>query len=397
VPTVVNMHSCIVSTTYSNIMLRKPRLFTPGPTPIPETVMLQMAQPIIHHRHAEFTALMERVNKNLQTLFCTKQPVLSLTSSGTGAAEAAISSLFSAGDKGINVNNGKFAERWGKMMTAYGMNSVEVKVEWGTAVSEEQLLDALKAHPDAQCVWLVHSETSTGTYTNIKQLSATIRNHSDALVCVDGITSVGAHECRMDEWGIDVLITGSQKGLMIPPGLAFVALSERAWAKTATSTAPKFYFHLGKARTAWEEHSTPWTPAVTLFVGLDPALQMLVREGVETVWKRHTVLSEGLRAGAEAVGLRPFSQSPSHAVTALYQPERGKEFLSLLKKEFGVTVTAGQDHIKDVIFRVSHLGYYDEGDMLTVLGVMEHALRRVGHQFESGSGVAAAQKVFLQV
>jgi aspartate aminotransferase-like enzyme len=375
--------------------MRKPRLLTPGPTPVPEAVMLQMAQPIIHHRHAEFINLVERVNANLQTLFCTAQPVLTLTSSGTGAAEAAITSLFSVGEKGINVNNGKFAERWGKMMKAYSMNVVELPVEWGLAVSEEQLATALKQHPDAQCVWLVHSETSTGTYTDIKRMAEVIRANSNALVCIDGITSVGAHECRMDEWGLDVVITGSQKGLMIPPGLAFVALSERAWNKAATATLPKFYFDLNKARTAWEEHSTPWTPAVTLFIGLDPALQMIVSEGVENVWKRHERLSAGMRAGMKALNLRLFSQSPSHAVTTVYLPSGGKNFVNILKKDFGVTVIGGQDQLKDVVFRISHLGYYDEGDMLAAAGAIEQTLKRVGHEFEPGSGVAAMQRVFL--
>lgn len=358
--------------------------------------MLQMAQPIIHHRHAEFISLVERVNTNLQTLFCTAQPVLTLTSSGTGAAEAAITSLFSASDKGVNINNGKFAERWGKMMKAFGMNAVDVPVEWGYAVGDDQLTATLKQHPDAQCVWLVHSETSTGTYTNIKRMAEIIHANSNALVCIDGITSVGAHECRMDEWGLDVVITGSQKGLMIPPGLAFVALSERAWKKAATATLPKFYFDLNKARAAWDEHSTPWTPAVTLFAGLDPALQMIVSEGVENVWKRHTRLSEGMRAGIQALNLRLFSASPSHAVTTVYLPENGKQFVNILKKEFGVTVIGGQDQLKDVVFRISHLGYYDEGDMLAALGAIEQTLKHIGHRFDAGSGVAAAQRVFLQ-
>lgn len=373
----------------------KPRLFTPGPTPIPEHVMLRMAEPIIHHRHPEFIEIMKRVNGNLQTLFCTNQPVLTLTSSGTGAAEAAMTNLFSAGDKGININNGKFAERWGIMMRTFGMNVVEVPVQWGTGIQEEELTRVLREHPDARCVWLVHSETSTGTSTNIEQMARVIRSHSNALVCVDGITSVGAHECRMDEWGLDVVITGSQKGLMIPPGLAFIALSERAWEQSSHSTITGMYFDLHKARKAWMEHSTPWTPAVSLIIGLDPALQLIVAEGMSNVWARHTLLSEGLRAGIEALGLKIFGNSPSHAVTAVYLPERGKEFLALLKNRYGVTVATGQDDLKDLIFRVSHLGYYDEGDMLAVLGMIEHALQDVGHTFGPGSALAAAQRVFL--
>ena len=378
--------------------MRKPRLFTPGPTPIPEYVMLRMAEPIIHHRHAEFVALMERINAHLQTLFCTKQPVLSLTASGTGAAEAAISTLFQANEKGMNINNGKFAERWGKMMKVYGMNVVDVPVEWGNAINEEKLVAVLKEHPDAACVWLVHSETSTGTYTDIRTMARLIRDNSNALVCIDGITSIGAHECRMDEWGLDVVITGSQKGLMIPPGLAFVALSERAWKKAGDTPPRSFYFDLRKAREAWQENSTPWTPAVTLFIGLEPALEMMMDEGVENIWKRHALLSRGLRAGLQAVNLPLYGSSPSHAVTVAYLPEKGrKDFIKLLKSEFGVTVIGGQDALKDVVFRTSHLGYYDQADMLAVLGSIEYTLQKLGHEFEAGRSVYAAQRVFMGV
>lgn len=378
--------------------MRKSRLFTPGPTPVPDDVTLAMAAPIMHHRHAEFIAITRRVNENLQRLFCTKEPVLSLTSSGTGAAEAAVATLFEGGEKGINLNNGKFAERWGKMMKVYGMNVVEVEIPWGEAAREEDVRAALGENPEASCVWLVHSETSTGTFTDVRRMAEIIRETApEALICVDGITSIGAHECRMDDWGLDVVITGSQKGLMIPPGLAFIALSARAW-KRAESRRPKsLYFDLLKAREAWREHSTPWTPAVTLFMGLDRALgAMFEAGGVEEIWRRHAVLSRGMRAGLQALGLQLFGSSPSHAVTVAYLPERGgKEFISTLKKDFGLTVIGGQDALKDRVFRVSHLGYYDEADMLAALGSIEYALRAVGHDFRAGAGLQAAQEVFM--
>jgi aspartate aminotransferase-like enzyme len=361
--------------------------------------MLRMAEPIIHHRHAEFVALVGRINAHLQTLFCTKQPVMTLTASGTGAAEAAIATLFQAGEKGININNGKFAERWGKMMNVYGMNVVDVEIAWGNAISEDQMRDVMKQNPDAACIWLVHSETSTGTYTNIQAMARVIREVApDTLICIDGITSIGAHECRMDEWDLDVVITGSQKGLMIPPGLAFVALSERAWKKAASVTARSLYFDLKQAREAWHDNSTPWTPAVSLVIGLEPALAMMMKEGVENVWKRHTLLSRGLRAGLQATNLQLYGTSPSHAVTVAYLPEKGrKEFIKLLKSDFGVTVIGGQDALKDVVFRTSHLGYYDEADMLAVLGSIEYALQKLGHEFEAGRSVYAAQRIFMGV
>lgn len=363
-----------------------------------------MAQPILHHRHAEFIALSKRINRHLQVLFCTEQPVLTLTSSGTGAAESAITSLFARGETGININNGKFAERWGKMMTIFGMNTVEVMIPWGHAVSEPDyeplLVEALRAHPQAACVWLVHSETSTGTFTDIRRMAELIRTHSSALVCIDGITSVGAHECRTDEWGLDVVITGSQKGLMIPPGLSFIALSERAWKRVYDERAdkiPSFYFSLAQARKEWESNSTPWTPAVTLFVGLDKALDMLVEEGIEHVWKRHELLAHGMRAGVQALGLELFSSSPSNAVTTVHLPPAGKHLVSLLKQKYSATVIGGQDSLKDKIFRISHLGFYDEGDMLALLGVLEHALHEIGQVIQPGSGVAAAQRAFMGV
>lgn len=361
--------------------------------------MLRMAEPIIHHRHAEFVALVGRINTHLQTLFCTKQPVMTLTASGTGAAEAAISTLFQAGEKGININNGKFAERWGAMMNVYGMNVVDVPVEWGNAVSEETMRTVLKANPDAACIWLVHSETSTGTYTDIRSMARIIRELApNTLICIDGITSIGAHECRMDEWDLDVVITGSQKGLMIPPGLAFAALSERAWKKADSVKHRSLYFDLRKAREAWHDNSTPWTPAVSLFIGLEPALAMMMQEGVENVWKRHTQLSRGLRAGLQAINLKLYGTSPSHAVTVAYLPEKGrKDFIKLLKSDFGVTVIGGQDALKDVVFRTSHLGYYDEADMLAVLGSIEYALQKLGHEFEAGRSVYAAQRIFMGV
>ena len=238
----------------------KKRLFTPGPTPIPETVMLKMAEPIIHHRNPEFNEILTRVNQNLRYLFQTEQPVLTLTCSGTGGVESTFVSLFSPGDKIISSNGGKFGERWVKLPKAFGLNVVEIKVEWGKAPTEEQILSALKANPDAKAVYLVHSETSTGAATDVKSLSKLIHDNSNALVCVDGITAVGAHELRFDEWGIDVCVTGSQKGLMIPPGLAFVALSKRAIEAIETAKLPRFYFDLKKALKSYADNDTPWTP-----------------------------------------------------------------------------------------------------------------------------------------
>ncbi|HXG00616.1 MAG TPA: alanine--glyoxylate aminotransferase family protein [Bacteroidota bacterium] len=375
----------------------KKRLFTPGPTPVPETVMLRMAEPIIHHRNPEFHEVLARVNENLKYLFQTQQPVLTLTCSGTGGMEATFVSLFSPGDTVISVNGGKFGERWVKMPRAFGMNAVEIKTEWGKAPTPEQILDALKSHPEAKAVYLVHSETSTGTATDIKAMAKLIRENSNALVCVDGITAVGAHELRFDEWGVDVCVTGSQKGLMIPPGLAFVALSQRAIAAMETSKMPKFYFDLRKTLKSYQETDTPFTPAVSLIIGVDLALQMIKAEGIENVWRRHERLALALRAGIQALGLKLFSDSPSYAVTPVWVPEgvEWKSFNKILKGEIGITIAGGQDAYKDKIFRVSHLGYYDELDMIAFVGALERTLSKVGYKFSVGAGLAATQNAFL--
>lgn len=372
----------------------KKRLFTPGPTPIPETVMLRMAEPIIHHRNPEFNEILTRVNKNLKYLFQTEQPVLTLTSSGTGGVESTFVSLFSPGDTIISANGGKFGERWVKMPKTYGLNVVEVKVEWGKAPTADQILAALKSHPDAKAVYLVHSETSTGAATDVKSLAKLIRENSTALVCVDGITAVGAHEMRFDEWGIDVCVTGSQKGLMIPPGLAFVALSKRAIDKMETATLPRFYFDLKKALKSYQDNDTPWTPAVSLVIGVDAALTLLVNEGIENVWARHQRLANAIRAGVTGCGLKLFSDFPSFAVTPVWVPEgiEWKKFNKILKGKYGITIAGGQDDFKDKIFRISHLGYYDELDMISMIGALELTLMECGYQFELGSGVKTLLK-----
>lgn len=376
----------------------KKRLFTPGPTPVPEQVMLRMAAPIIHHRNPEFMDVLKRVHENLKYLFQTKQPVVVLTASGTGGVEATMTSLFSPNDKLIAVNGGKFGERWVEMAKKFTGNVVEVKVEWGKSIQPEEMQALLKQHPDTKGVYFTHSETSTGTATDVKEMAKVIRENSNALVCVDGVTAVGAHEMKFDEWGLDVCVTGSQKGLMMPPGLALVALSERAVKAMETAKLPVYYFSLKKAFKAYEKDDTPFTPAVSLVIGLDESLQMIKAEGIENVWKRHHKLAMACRAGCEALGMRLFSNSPSFAVTPVWLPEgvEWKAFNKILKGDLGITVAAGQDDYLGKIFRISHLGFYDELDMLTVIGALERTLKKINHPFEVGAGVAAVQRAFLE-
>ncbi len=356
--------------------------------------MMRMAEPIIHHRSAEFNTIMTRVNENLKYLFQTSQPVLTLTCSGTGGMEATIVSLFSPGDTIISINGGKFGERWVTMPRAFGLDVVELVTDWGKAPTVEMVRDALKRHAGAKAVCLTHSETSTGTATDVKSIARAIREVSSALVCVDGITSIGAHEFRFEEWGIDACVTGSQKGLMIPPGLAFVALSSRAIEAMRTSTLPKFYLDLRKALKSYERNDTPWTPAASLIIGVDVALRMIRNEGLERIWLRHERLATAIRAGIVAMGLRLFSDSPSFAVTPVWVPEgiSWSRLNAMLQGAYGITVAGGQGDYAGKIFRISHLGYYDELDAVSAIAGIERALVDCGWKVEPGAGLEAVQR-----
>ncbi len=359
--------------------------------------MLTMAEPILHHRSPEFLELLKRVNRNLQYLFQTSQPVVTLTCSGTGGMEATFVGLFSPGETIISVNGGKFGERWVEMPKVFGLKVIEVKVEWGASPTAAHITEALHAHPDAAAVYLTQSETSTGAATDIRELARVIREASTALVCVDAITGIGAHEMRFDEWGIDACVSGSQKGLMIPPGLAFVALSQRAIARIKKSAMPKFYLDLGKALASYENNDTPWTPAASLIIGADRALAMIRAEGIENIWRRHERMAYACRAGITALGLRLFAAAPSYAVTPVWLPEgiAWKTFNEVLKNRYGVTVAGGQGEYAGKIFRISHLGYYDEIDIVGVVAAIERTLSDCGWDVNPGAGVKAVQEVFL--
>ncbi len=308
--------------------------------------------------------------------------------------EAAVCNLHSPGETAIFVNGGKFGERWGELLRVYGVTAVEITVEWGKSVEPQQIAEALKSYPDARAVYLTHSETSTGAATDVKTIAAMVRKQSDALVVVDGITAIGALELRMDEWGIDVCVTGSQKGLMIPPGLAFIALSERAWRRVETSRLPHYYFSLARARKALERKDTPWTPAVSLFIGVDVALQMIRAEGIEQVWARHDRLARAVRSAVRALGLKLLAVNPSNALTAVWIPEGidAKRFNKTLKEKYHVTIAGGQGTLADKIFRIAHLGYYDELDMIAVVSALEMALHESGYRITPGVGVKAVQE-----
>ncbi len=375
----------------------KQLLLAPGPTPVPARVRLAMAQPMFHHRTPQFSALFGEVRKQLQELYQTEQDVLMLAASGTGAMEAAVNNCFAPGDEVVVVNGGKFGERWGKLATTFGVKPIEIKVEWGRAVRPDQIEQALAEHPNVKGVLMQGSETSTAAVHPIDQIAA-ITRRTNALLVVDGITSVGVYEIPMDRWGIDVLITGSQKALMLPPGLATIALSARAWKRVETVKQPRFYFDLPRERTNQEKNTTAWTPAITLVIGLHEALKMMQEEGYPNVYARHARLAAATRAGCEALGLRLVApDNPSPAVTGVYTPEGidGGKLFSYLRDKMKVVFAGGQDHLKGKIIRIAHIGYIDAFDTITALAALEMALKRFGHAVELGRGVGAAEAVLV--
>ncbi len=373
----------------------KKYLYTPGPVSIPPEVLLEMARPMIHHRTPEFSAALDSARERMRPLFGTRQEVLLLAASGTGAMEAAITNLLAPGDAALFVNGGKFGERWGKLLAANGMTGHELRVEWGRPVRPEQVEEALRAHPRVRAVLMQASETSTCAIHPVAEIAA-ITRRSDALLVVDGITSVGVFEQRMDEWGVDAYLTGSQKALMLPPGLAMIALSDRALERAARNRTPRFYFDLNRELKAQrDEHTTAWTPAVSLIFGLNKSLDLIHGETLPRVYERHRVMAEATRASAPALGLRLIApDSPAPGVTGLLVPEgidSGK-VVRMMRDELGVSVQGGQDQMKGRLVRIGHMGYLGPFDMLAAVSALEIALGRMGHRFTIGAGVAAVQE-----
>jgi aspartate aminotransferase-like enzyme len=379
--------------------MRKIYLMTPGPTPIPESVLAAMSLPIIHHRTPAFIEIFKQVQEDLKKVFQTKQDVLLLTASGTGGMEATVCNLFRKGDKVITVNAGKFGERWGKIAKHHGLNPVEIKLESGDALDPAQLETAVKANPDAKAVLFQASETSTGVKHPVEQIVRVAKAAGMLAVC-DAITACGVFDLPMDKWGIDVLITGSQKAFMIPPGLAMIALSEKAWAANATADLPRFYFDLAKERKGIATNQTAWTPAISVIVGLRESLRIIHEEGLQNVFKRHEMLARATREGCAALGLEFLAKKAANcstAVTAVKVPasiKDGKALPKLMRDKYGVTIIGGQDELEGKIIRLSHFGYCDRFDIVTVISCLELALNELGHKVEYGKGVAAVLKVF---
>jgi aspartate aminotransferase-like enzyme len=374
-------------------------LLAPGPTPVPPEVLGAMGLPIIHHRSPDFIPVMESVREGLKWLYQTSQEVLMLSSSGTGGMEAAVTNFTSPGEKALVVNGGKFGERWGKILRAHGVEVTELMVEWGTPADPAGIAAALDKDKDIRAVFIQASETSTGVYHDVKAVAGEVRKRGeDVLLVVDAISGLVAHDLRFDEWGIDVMVAGAQKGLMIPPGLAFISASERAWKRAEGSTSRRFYFDLKKEHESIKKNQTAFTPPVTLIIGLDEALRILRMEGLEKVFERHARLAEATREAAGALGLKLFAKgSPSNALTAIEAPEGidGQEIYKRMREDYGITGAGGQDKLKGKVFRIAHLGYAGTFDVITAIAALEMVLVGLGHDVKLGSGVARAQELLM--
>ncbi|HIK56876.1 MAG TPA: alanine--glyoxylate aminotransferase family protein [Synechococcales cyanobacterium M55_K2018_004] len=380
-------------------MDNKLMLMIPGPTPVPEKVLLAMAQHPIGHRSGDFSKIMAAVTAGLKWLFQTQNDVLILAASGTGAVEAGIINFLSPGDRVLVGNNGKFGERWAKVCAAYGMQVEQITAEWGKALDPEAFRDRLEADTQKQikAVIVTHSETSTGVLNDLETINRYVKAHEKALIIVDSVTSLGAANVPVDQWGLDVVASGSQKGFMLPPGLGFVAVSPKAWEAYATATCPRFYLDLGKYRKDAAKNTTPFTPPVNMFFGLQVAMEMMQAEGLENIFNRHRRHTEATRAAMKAIGLPLFAPdtNASPAITSVAPVGVDAEQIrSVMKKRYDIALAGGQDHLKGQIFRVGHLGFVCDRDILSAVSALEATLQELGFEHTApGAGVAAAARV----
>jgi len=375
----------------------KKQLFSPGPTPVPERVLLAMAGPVMHHRDPGYEVLFQEVREGLKYVFQTKQEVLVLASSGTGAMEAAVCNTLAAGDEALVVRGGKFGERWGEICEAYGVNVTPLDVTWGQAVDPGLIKKALDAKPTIKAVLVQASETSTGVMHPIKEIADIVKGRAGTILIVDAISALGVSDLPMDQWGIDVLVSGSQKAFMLPPGLAFIALSAKAWGFAEKSNLPKFYFNLKEELAVAQKNQSQFTPAISLVVGLREALKMLKEEGLENVFKRHEKLAQATREAVKALGLELFAPtSPSNALTAIKAPEGvdGKKLKKNFEDQFGLIIAGGQSQLKGKIIRIAHIGYFQSLDIIQAISTLELVLKGLGYPVKLGAGLKVAEEIF---
>lgn len=384
-------------------MENKLMLMIPGPTPVPEAALLALAKHPIGHRTGEFSNMMGEVTENLKWLHQTTNDVLMLNVSGTGAVEAGIINFLSPGDRILVGNNGKFGERWVEVGEAFGLNVEVVTAEWGKPLDPSKFGEILAADSkkEIKAVVITHSETSTGVINDLAAINSYVKAHGESLIIVDAVTSLGAYNVAVDELGLDIVASGSQKGYMIPPGLGFVSVSEKAWEAYKTAKLPKFYLDLGKYRKSTAKNTTPFTPPVNLIVALHTTLGMMKREGLESIFARHERQKNATRAAMKALNLPLFAADEwaSPAITAVSVPGmEADKIRSLMKKRFDIALAGGQDHLTNKIFRIGHLGFVSDRDILSCVSALEVVLGELGYEnFIPGAGVAAAVKVFTTI
>ena len=370
-------------------------LFTPGPTEVPSEVLEAMSRPLIHHRTDEYRQYFLETTRLMQEHLGTAQPALTLSCSGSGAMEAAAVNLMSAGEEAIVVEGGKFGDRWRAICEAYGVTVHTVSVEWGRVATVEEAESALAAHPKAKVMFLTHSETSTGALFPVHDMARAAKKRGVATV-IDAITSYGVYDLHFDRSDLDVVVWGSQKGMMIPPGLGFVCLSPRGWDLVKASKLPKYYWNLAKAKSALEAGDTPFTPAISLVLAARASMLLLAKEGRDQVFARHQRNADATRQAVRALGLSLFAEVPSNTLTAVKVPQgiESGAVLKTMEHRYGVKIAGGQDRLKGKIFRLGHIGYYDEGDILRLVGAFELALIDHGALIQAGGGIKAAQESF---
>lgn len=377
----------------------KKYLLAPGPTAMSPEVLLSMAQPILHHRAPEFSELMKEVREDLKWLFQTENEVLIIASTGTGGMEGSVANFLNPGEKALFVNGGKFGERWGKICNSYGVLTEEITVEWGCAVNPDDVAAALKKDPSIKAVFTQASETSTGVAHPIQEVAEVVKAYPDCLMVVDAISALGVFDVQTDAWGLDVVVSGSQKALALPPGLAFVSVSEKGWARAEKVKNAKFYFDFKKEHKAILKNQTAYTAAVSLIVGLRQSLKMMKEEGRENIYTRRALMAQALREAMKGIGLASFpKQSPAVSVTAISVPEGydGQAIYKDLRTKYGITAAGGQDHLKGKVFRISNMGYLDTFDTITAVAAIEMVLKTMGFPIKLGTGVGIAQEILLK-
>ncbi len=378
--------------------MKKEYLMAPGPTPVPPEVLLSMARPIFHHRTPQYQEIFKEVNVGLKYIFQTNNDVLTFASSGTGAMEASVVNFLSPQDKALVVRGGKFGERFGEICESYGIEVLPIDVQWGHPVDPELIKQSLIKNRGVKAVFTTLCETSTGVLNDIESIGKIVSTYDETILVVDAISGLGADDLKTDDWKIDVVVSGSQKGLMIPPGLAFLSVSPKAWEHVNKSRCPRFYFDLKLTKKAYDNNDTPWTPAISLVIALGESLKIIRKESLSNIFLRHRRLAEATRKAIGALGLELFTKSPSNAVTSVYMPQGidGKNLIKLMRDKYGVTIAGGQGELKGKMFRIAHLGYMNEFDVIVAIAAIEMVLKESGYKFSPGTGLSAAQEAFLK-